>query len=64
MIISSIVNAVAKSPFFTVLRRKNKGKMAHFRSLQEPESIKGKTSYKSVVGRGENSASDVVAGKT
>ena len=38
--------------------------MAHFRSLQEPESIKGKTSYKSVVGRGENSASDVVAGKT
>ena len=23
--------------------------MAHFRSLQEPESIKGKTSYKSVV---------------
>ena len=23
--------------------------MAHFRSLQEPESIKGKTSYKSIV---------------
>ena len=54
LIISSIVNAVAKSPFFTVvLRRKNKGKMAHFRSLQEPESIKGKTSYKSVVVEGE-----------
>ena len=27
--------------------------MAHFRSLQEPESIKGKTSYKSVVVEGE-----------
>ena len=53
-----------QSLFYCTAQKKNKGKMAHFRSLQEPESIKGKTSYKSVVGRGENSASDVVAGKT
>ena len=38
-----------QSLFYCTAQKKNKGKMAHFRSLQEPESIKGKTSYKSIV---------------